>query len=172
MYRKLDQAVKNSDMPINAIAESCYMDERTLYKLRKGQQAISADKALLLAIALDNVDLIRYKCSDCEIGSKFHLVCLDGNIRSQGHEILIKNKTEINEFLAVYEKMLEVLFDKDEYTEDEVELIDRGLHEAIDVRHCIETLELWYAKRFGIDKLKSKIAEHNEKCVVNGYAKG
>ncbi|WP_066500025.1 hypothetical protein [Abyssisolibacter fermentans] len=172
LHEKIDQAVKNSDMPISIIAEKCFIDEKVLYKIRKGQQQATADKVLRLATVLDNADLIRYQCSSCTIGEKFHLVCLDGNIRSQGHEILMKNKTEINEFLAVYEQMLEILFDKDTYTDEELNLIDKGLDEAIDVRHCVETLELWYAKKFGIEKLNQKIEDHNEKCIKNGYARG
>lgn len=167
----IDEAIQGSAIPITQIAKESFISYNTLYKIRTGEQGITPDKTVSLAKALDKPELIRQHCQSCIIGQKFHLVYLNGNIRNQGHEILMKNQIEIKELLEIMPGMFEILFEKDTYTPDEKAYIDNAILEAIDVRHCIEMLEIWYAKRFGLDQLEMRVTEHNQKCFEKNYAK-
>lgn len=168
--RYIDTVVKGSSLTAYTIADRAMMDINTLYKIRTEKQRLTSDHAYNIANALSDYNVIDEQCCSCYIGKKLNLVRLNGKIRDQGHEILWKSKTEIKEFLEVLPKMIEILFDNDDYTVKEREFIDKGFHEALDVEHCIKTLRSWYAKKFGIDELVKRVQEHNDKCYDNNYA--
>lgn len=171
--RYINTAVKEAPYPIKTIAENSYISEKTLYKIRNGEQTPSADKTLSIAKALNRPELIRHHCSSCPIGSIFHLIYLNGRIRGEGHEILQKSHIEIKEWVDLFSKGIEMMFKNftpDDYSEEDKALAKKLLDEGIDVRHCIETYETWYAKTFGIQELEKEIKDHNEKCYDRGFA--
>lgn len=166
---KINQIIENLDISIQDIADNSLINYKTLYNIRTGKQSPKADHTLSIAKTLDTPELIRYHCQTCDIGKRFHLMHLNGNIRDQGHDILMKNQIEATEFLEVSPAAFKILFEKNEYSSEEVELIKKALHEAFDIKHSVQTLEDWYANRFGIENLEKEISEHHQKCFDRGY---
>lgn len=166
---KIGQIIEDLDIPIQDIAEKSLINYKTLYNIRIGKQFPKVDHTLSIVKTLDRPELIRYHCQSCEIGKRFHMMHLDGNIRNEGHDILTKNQIEANEFLKVAPKAFEILFEKSEFLDEEMKLIKKALQEAFDVKHSIQALEDWYAKKFGLESLEKEIWEHHQKCVDRGY---
>lgn len=172
MQLYIEAAVKSAGIPIYEVADKTHISDKTLYKIRSRQQQVSPDKTALLAATLRRPELVRYHCQNFEIGRNFHLVYLDGRVREEGHAILLKSMKEIEEFMVHFQEAMDIMnknVDAQDYTSEEKSLAKKILREALDVRHCIETLEMWYAKTFGIDELTEEIKEHNQKCIDRKY---
>ncbi|MCG8540439.1 MAG: hypothetical protein MJA82_10930 [Clostridia bacterium] len=171
IQQQIEIAIQQSEIPIYRVAEKSFMEEKTLYKIRKGKQQISPDKTVALAKALNKPELIKHHCKSCEIGKRYHMAYLNGEVRNEGHDILWKSDVEINELSQVLPSLIKLLFHKSNFSEEERLAIDKGMDEALDVKHCIEMFEDWYSKRFGLEALEERVKQHDKKCYDRNYAK-
>lgn len=171
----ISRVIEESSLLSKDIAQKTYISNKVLWEYKTGKKVPTAETIDSIAVQTNRPSLIKNYCNkSCPLGKKYSLIYMNGKFRKDGHDIMTKNKKEMQEYMNVIPEMFEIAFEKvdSDFTDEEFKFIYEGMKEALDVRHWIETLEIWFAKTFGIDKWEELINEHNQEYIDKNYVSG